>query len=239
VIEPILDAVSPAETVGRLLDSAHFQGVILAPPLCENPEVLDAIGDRGVPCVRIAPSIDREDMGAVRTDDRYAARHATRYLMGLGHRDIAFICGPRSGPAAIQRLAGFREAVREMPLPFVAQYESGDFTFRSGFEAAQRLLAVSRPPSAIFAANDEMAFGAIAACHRIGLSVPQDISVIGFDDSPAARAVWPQLTTVRQPIREMAAAAAALLVEGQAGKSPRSFESELVVRGSSGNRADA
>lgn len=233
IIEPILPGASAVQTIRRMLDNALFQGVILAPPLCEDAEVLAVLEERKVACARIAPVEDRANMASVRNDDRFAAAHATAYLLMLGHADIAFITGPAHGPAANQRLAGFQDAVAQDGRPIAVRLDPGDFTFRSGFEAATRLLSGERRPTAIFAANDEMAFGAIAAAHRLQLSVPHDVSVVGFDDSPAARAVWPALTTVRQPIQEMAAAAANLLAD-QGGAAPVQFASELVVRGSSG-----
>jgi LacI family transcriptional regulator len=117
----------------------------------------------------------------------------------------------------------------------------GYFSFQSGLNAAESLLKLSVRPTAIFAASDDMALGVMAGAARMGLTIPADLSVVGFDDNPAARMVWPQLTTVRQPIAEMAAAAAELLISGDAKAAleagqplSRMLDFEIILRQSSG-----
>jgi len=232
VIEPVPSGPAARDTIARLLDASRLHGLILAPPMCENADVLDLIAARGLPCVRIAPLLDREGMAAVRSDDRGAARTATDYLLALGHSAIGFVTGPPSGPAASLRLAGFDDAIAAHGKPIQVYKAQGDFTFRAGFDQGMALLDRADRPSAIFAANDEMAFGVIAAAHRLRLTVPHAVSVLGFDDSPAARTMFPQLTTVRQPTRDMAAAAAAILLNGDDRAVERNFTPELVVRAS-------
>ncbi len=112
------------------------------------------------------------------------------------------------------RLAGYKAAMTKHKLSFGKAYlESGNYTFQSGVEAADRLLSLPEAPTAIFASNDEMAAGVIAAAHRRGLKLPDELSIVGFDDTAIAQSVWPSLTTVRQPIADMARKSVALLAE--------------------------
>jgi LacI family transcriptional regulator len=139
-------------------------------------------------------------------DDRLAARDVVEYLFRLGHTKIAHIAGHPDHAASILRRNGFYEAfdarnLKRPPSDYVAH---GDFLFKSGFLAAERLLSLKDRPTAIFACNDEMAAAACSVAHKKGLRIPQDIAIVGFDDAPIAAAVWPTLTTVRQPYLEMA-----------------------------------
>jgi len=149
----------------------------------------------------------------VRIDDFNAAREMTQHLIAQGHSRIAFIKGQPTQTASAQRLAGFEaameEAGHEVDPGLVIQ---GFFTYKSGLEAAEKLLARKKIPTAIFASNDDMAAAAISVAHRRGLDVPRDISVVGYDDTPIATTVWPELTTIRQPIAAMAEAAINLLL---------------------------
>jgi LacI family transcriptional regulator len=134
-------------------------------------------------------------------------------LLDLGHRRIGFINGHPNQTATGQRFHGYVEAMTEAGLSVDAdQVAQGYFTYRSGLEAAEKLLDSGRP-TAIFASNDDMAAAAMAVAHRRGLDVPSDLAVTGFDDTPLAATVWPALTTVHQPIAEMAREAVRLVVE--------------------------
>ena len=131
----------------------------------------------------------------------------TEYLAGLGHRRIAFIVGNENQGASVDRLRGYREALAELGLTEKPEWvRQGDFTFESGSRCVEELLALRARPTAVFASNDDMAAAAISVAHRRGLDVPRDLSVVGFDDTPIATTVWPELTTVRQPIAAMAEA---------------------------------
>lgn len=172
------------------------------------------------------------------TDNLSGARAAALHLAGLGHRRIGFITGDLATGAAQERLRGYREGLRATGLPVdEALVEQGDFYQARGFEAALRLLQRPDPPTAPFASNDVSAFGAAAAVRELRLRVPHDVSVVGFDDIPSARQTYPPLTTVRQPLCEMGAAATRLLlslIKGTEAAVPRiSLPTELVVRGSS------
>ena len=149
----------------------------------------------------------------------------TRHLLGLGHRRIAFINGHPNQTASGQRFRGFIEGMTEAGLPVGSdQVAQGFFSYRSGLAAAEKLLEDFRP-TAIFASNDDMAAATMAVAHRKGLDVPRDLAVAGFDDTPVATTVWPELTTIRQPIAEMAREAVRLLIEqvrgGRAGRAPK------------------
>jgi LacI family transcriptional regulator len=213
-------------------------GVILTPPLCDLPEVLEALDAAKARYVRIAPSRDLERSPYVYIDDRKAAEEMTLYLQGLGHRDIAFIQGPPDHFAAARRCEGFRDAMASAGLPVRPEWvQPGQFSFRSGSEAGERLLSSSDRPTAIFAGNDDMALGVMAVANRLHIEIPGGLALVGFDDSPSAQVVWPQLTTVRQPTADMAAVAAEMLIAGpSAARGPRArlLDFKLVLRQSSG-----
>lgn len=207
------DLKPAAEKVAAQKLSEGIAGVILPPPLCESKAIAAAFAAEGVPAVALATGRAREDVSCVRIDDFSAAREMTQHLIAMGHTRIAFIKGQPTQTASAQRLAGFQAAMDEAGLEvdpaFVIQ---GFFTYKSGLEAAEKLLARKRIPTAIFASNDDMAAAAISVAHRRGLDVPNDLSVVGFDDTPIATTVWPELTTIRQPIAAMAEAAINLLL---------------------------
>jgi LacI family transcriptional regulator len=150
-------------------------------------------------------------------DDVAAAREMTEHLADLGHTRIGFIMGdPRYGAAPARR-EGFVAAMKARGLRVdEAWIRDGDFTFESGHRAAAALLALPERPTAIFASNDDMALGALAAAAEADLSVPGDLAIAGFDDSPVSRLSRPQLTTIRQPLVEMSTLATKMLISGVA-----------------------
>jgi LacI family transcriptional regulator len=209
------EAMGGVQAFAKSLRDARFDGVVLTPPTCDDPEVLAATEAAGLPYVRIAPHRDFERSPYVFMDDRGAAREQTLRLWDMGHRRIAFIDGPADHGSAARRRQGYVEALRERGAePRPEWIAPGTFLSLSGFDAAEALLRLPEPPTAIFAANDELAVGVLAAAAKHGLSVPGDLSVVGFDDTPAAEAAWPRLTTIRQPTAEMAEAAVDMLIEG-------------------------
>lgn len=209
------DAPDLRQQIDRMVMALRPDGMILTPPLCDNPEVLAALRASGTPCVLMSPERDIRGVPSVRMDDVHAAEEITNLLLSLGHQRIAFIKGPPDQSASAARYEGFAAALRAHDLqPDPELIQPGNFTFASGRDAAHKLLSGRQRPTAVFASNDDMALGVLAAAHRLGLSVPNDLSVAGFDDSPAAALVWPPLTTVRQPVAEMARAAVEMLVIG-------------------------
>ena len=188
-------------------------GVILPPPLCESKAVTSELTAAEIPVVAIASGRFQPDLSSVRIDDFRAAQEMTEHLLSFGHTRIAFIKGHPNQTASALRYEGFQAAMAAAGVAvdagLVAQ---GYFTYRSGLEATEKLLDRKRPPTAIFASNDDMAAAAVSVAHRRGLDVPRDISVVGYDDTPTATTVWPELTTVRQPIAAMAETALELLL---------------------------
>jgi LacI family transcriptional regulator len=205
-----------------IVESVQLDGAILVPPVSDSVVAMDVLAEAKIPFVRISPYAHLERGSGVRVDDRKAARAITEYLLGLGHRDIGFVCGPSSHAAAAERHRGFLDAMRagggNVRPEWIAK---GGFTVESGVAAAEVLLSGSRLPTAVFAANDESALGFMSAAFRHGLVVPDDLSIVGFDDAPGAALAWPPLTTVHQPIDKMAGAATALLLAGIEHHEPR------------------
>lgn len=224
VVEP-LDTSKPDMTseVSKLMSRLNVDGVILAPPLCDNEEVVELLQNKGTPFIPIAPSQDLDDVPVVKMDDKGAAAELTNYLIAQGHKNIGFVKGHSKHSASELRFAGFKSAMSDADLSIYAEWiEDGDFTYKSGVEAGVKILSGLNRPTAIFASNDDAAAGVMAAAGRLGLKVPEDLSVVGFDDTPIASSVWPRLTTIRQPVSEMGYQAAKLLL------SKNSPNSELV-----------
>ncbi|MBS0334620.1 MAG: LacI family DNA-binding transcriptional regulator [Proteobacteria bacterium] len=219
-----------------LADTLRIDGVILSPPVCDRADVLDALDERGLPYVRLAPAGEFQRGPYLYMDDRRAAYEMTRHLLGLGHREIGFVRGPADHSAAPLRYEGFRQAMEEAGVAVAPEWvQRGNFSFRSGVGAAERLLALPSRPTAIFASNDDMALGVMAVANRLNFTIPEKLSVAGFDDAPIARVVWPQLTTVRQPVEAMAYHAARMLIDRlKTGDAPNGhlLDFEIVVRGS-------
>jgi LacI family transcriptional regulator len=197
-------APSPQELRNLLASGVH--GVVLAPPLGESAVLLDILRAANLPVAVVAAGRPSADAINVRIDDRQASLTMARRLLDLGHRRIGFIAGNPNQTASAVRLEGAREAVAA-----VAGAEllvaHGAFTYGSGLIAAEQLLDADPPPTAIFASNDDMAAAAVSVAHRRHLDVPRDLTVVGFDDTTVATTLWPPLTTIRQPVRQMAAVA--------------------------------
>jgi LacI family transcriptional regulator len=196
------------------LQGAGAQGVLLPPPLCDSTRLHALMRHAGLPAVSVAGGARFADTPSFRIDDFAAAAAMTRHIIELGHRRIGFICGSPDQLASAERSRGYRSALAkagiELDEALVAQ---GLFTYRSGLIACESLLELPDPPTAVFASNDDMAAAAVSVAHRRHLDVPHDFTVCGFDDTHLARSIWPELTTVRQPISDMARAATTLLIE--------------------------
>lgn len=210
-VEPCTGDETADALVARLAGH-RIDAVLLPPPLCENPTLLAALQQAGIPMAQIANGEPAPFAQAVTIDDKTAAHAMTARLIGLGHQRIGFINGDPIQTASALRRAGHVRALQEAGIASDPElFADGDFTYRSGLSAAEELLSRDPRPTAIFASNDDMAAAAVAAAHRIGLDVPGDISVCGFDDTAMATTIWPELTTIRQPIAAMARQAVRLL----------------------------
>jgi LacI family transcriptional regulator len=198
--------------VTRQLLNSGVDGVILPPPLCDSQPVLDLLIESGVPTVVVATGKRPDALAAVSIDDRSAAREMTEHLLTLGHVRIGFILGAPNLTASEERRQGYGDALAARGVAVdEALIAQGYFTYRSGLDAAEELLDQAVPPTAIFASNDDMAAASVAVAHRRGLDVPGDLTVVGFDDSALAKTIWPELTTIHQPIADMSRAAVDLL----------------------------
>jgi LacI family transcriptional regulator len=211
-----------AETEARLLDALEQRRVdgILLDPSGPDPALLAALRRRAVPVVLVGSRIDEPDLDVV-TVAPNGGYDAVRHLIARGHRRIALIAGPPvaggAQPGASVRPAkagGYRLALEEAGIPLdPALVVPGDYTREGGAAALARLLAQAQPPTAIFAGNDLMAIGALAAARRAGRRVPDDLAIVGYDDIPEAAVTTPALTTVAVPKYEMGRAAATLLLD--------------------------
>ena len=200
------------EQAERLIANG-VDGLILPPPLCDSARLLELIGASAIPAVAVACGQPDRRVGAVSIDDHRAAHAMTSHLISLGHQRIAFIIGHPNQSASARRLAGFRDAMAEHGIEVEpALIVQGLFTYHSGLDAAEQLLALDQRPTAVFASNDDMAAATVAIAHRHGLDVPGDLTVAGFDDTALATAIWPELSTVHQPIADMAEEAVLVLV---------------------------
>ena len=227
------------DDVRSFVERQKLFGVVLIPPVSENEALAGLLKSIDCPYVRIASMPLDTAARMIVTHDREAAAEAGEHLAKLGHKEIGFISGPSHYRSAHERREGFTDAlaahgVRLSPKMIV----EGAYTFESGVTCAETLLARKPRPTAIFASNDEMAAGVYKAAYAQGLRIPDDLSVVGYDDSPLATRVWPALTTVRLPIRDMGRKAAEKLI----GKEPGPNDSDeielgLVVRESSKARS--
>ncbi len=212
-------APAPRE-LQRLLETG-VQGVVLAPPLGESAVVRDILRAAHMPVAVVAAGQPPTDAINVRIDDHQASRAMARHLLDLGHRRIGFITGNPNQTASASRLEGARAAIVAVEGAELVLAQ-GAFTYGSGLSAAERLLDSDPPPTAIFASNDDMAAAAVSVAHRRHLDVPRDLTVVGFDDTTVATTLWPPLTTVRQPVRQMASVALDRLI--RALRSPEAGE---------------
>ena len=206
------DEASHAEAA-KYIAAADVEGVILPPPLSESVPILTELALAEMPVVTVAMGKLYENALNVRIDDFAAAAEITNYLINLGHRRVALIKGHPQQIASAERERGFRAAVNAAGLdPADIAVEQGYFTFRSGLEAAEKLLDNPRRPTAIFASNDDMAAGVLHVAHEMGIDVPGKLSVAGFDNIPESALSDPPLTTVEQPIRAMGRRAVEMLI---------------------------
>ena len=229
VVEKWDEETSVKSVVDHLL-RGRIDGVILPPPLCDLEEMVQALAAADLPAVAVATGRHPGDLAAVSINDRQAAYEMTRHLIALGHDRIGFIKGNPNQTTSTRRFEGYVTALVEAGLKvqdeLIAQ---GYFTYRSGLDAAEQILALLDPPTAIFASNDDMAAATVAIAHRNGLDVPGDLTVCGFDDTSLATTICPELTTIRQPISDMARAAVEVLVRLLKGRRGEAAKAEHLV----------
>jgi LacI family transcriptional regulator len=241
----VVSQIDERETLKAVIEdllAAGVEALVLPPPLCESLEAVEEIRQSGAAAVAVAPGLANALLPTVRIDNLAAARDLANHLLALGHTRFGFIKGAPNQTVSRQRMAGFLEALVMAGLdPTEVLFEAGDFTYRSGLDAAERLLSHPQRPTALIVANDDMAAAALMSAHRMGLNVPGELSIVGFDDTYIASTVWPALTTIRQPIADMARDAVDLAIQQIAGKKkgpggPPQVQHphQLIVRESSG-----
>jgi len=221
------------QRVRSLVSESVLHGVILTPPLCDEKQIIEELTRAKTPFVRIAPGARIAGSPAIAIDEFRAAYEMTAYLVGLGHRRIGFVKGKPDHGSARVRFDGYCAALADAGIALREEFcAQGFFNYQSGLEAGEKLLSLKERPTAIFAGNDDMAAGVLAVSQRFNLRIPTDLSLAGFDDSIVAQVVWPRLTTCRQPLKEMAAAAVSLLAQKRTHDRPleRQLTHELVVR---------
>jgi LacI family transcriptional regulator len=223
------DRPSPSWLRDRITQDGTDGAILMLPP--ESLEELRVLQQTGSHFVVIDPRIALDEgIACVAATNADGARTATEYLIALGHRRIGVITGPAAFAATSERLLGVEGALAGAQVllerTLIAE---GDWQIASGIEAARRLLARPHRPTAIFAFNDEMAIGVLRAAGSLGIRVPEDLSVVGFDDLDRAELVTPQLTTVRQPLAEMGRIAVSLLLRLLAGHRLDALRFELAT----------
>ncbi|MGP7796917.1 LacI family DNA-binding transcriptional regulator [Sphingomonas sp. CLY1604] len=222
------DAATMLDDIRAVIQRQRLDGVILPPPLSEDEALVALLQAIGCPYVRIACTALDAPGRMVVSNDAWGAAEAAERLADLGHRRIALLRGPASYRSSHVRGDAFTAALAARGLAVAAEHDvEGGYTFESGVAAGHRLLALAEPPTAVFALNDDMAIGVMQAARERGLALPQDLSVIGFDDLPMAARVWPNLTSVRLPIREMGASASRTLLAALSGEVA---EGDAVIR---------
>ena len=207
---------SKRDTVDEILQfvaNLKIDGVILLPPVSESADLTNRLREVGCHFVRLLSARTEDDAHLIYHDDGKAVNQIVSHLVELGHQEIAFIRGPENSQSADQRFTAFRSALANKGLDLPNNHIAlGQNTFDSGIECAEWLLASNSPPTAIFANNDEMAIGAIVTAQKMGIKIPAELTVVGFDDSPQASKMWPALTTANQHVKKMAELAAQKLI---------------------------
>ena len=224
-----------AAQVKQFIDEAAIGGVVLPAPIGDVTEVLEVLREANVPIATITPMTSPDDVLSVHCDDEQATALLTEYLIDRGHQSIGFIKGHPAHAASDKRLAGYKKALKSASIEFSSKLvRQGYFDFKSGRSATAKLLEAQQPPTAIIASNDDMAAGAIFEARERGLDIPKQLAIVGFDDTHVASHVWPQLTTARQPIEEMARVATNLLIQRLSGRDVESpselFGCEVIIR---------
>jgi LacI family transcriptional regulator len=232
------------EELCDLVRHSRLAGLVIAPPVSEDTAITDALAERGIHFVRIISAAEppKGDAPCVYVNDRVAARAITAHLIGKGHSRIAFLAGEEEHHSTFERREGYRIALSEAGLAADdALMLPGAYSFDSGFDRGTALMAATPRPSAIFACNDEIAAGALAAVKTSGLSVPADVAIAGFENSPFSKQSRPPLTTAAQSIGEIARQAMMLLIarmrpqgSDAEAKSCAEFVPQLIERPSTG-----
>ncbi|WP_443748710.1 LacI family DNA-binding transcriptional regulator [Asticcacaulis solisilvae] len=234
-------ADSFVDDIREFIEVQRLAGVILLPPIADDRRLLALMDDLDIPYIRVTARPGERNDPPIRTAqivsrDREGCAEAAEHLVSLGHRRIGFIQGNLQYPSAHERRLGFDEGLARHGITIPPEFDMpGDYSFESGIAAAKKLLALPQRPTAIIACNDQMAAGAYHAAYEAGLTIPADLTIVGFDDADVATRIFPPLTTVRLPTRDMARTAADSLMNGEMNDDTSIvFQAKLMIRGSSG-----
>jgi len=235
VVRPV-DRHSPRllDDIRHFIEQQRLFGVMLLPPISENDELSELCRSLGCTVVRMGSAPLDKSEHLVASNDRQAVTDADAWLAELGHTRIGFIAGPEGFRSARERELGFADGMARAGLEAdPALTARGTYRFESGRAAGEKLLATDPPPTAVFSSNDEMAAGLLHVAMERGIKVPDQLSIIGFDNTATAAHIWPPLTTVQWPIKAMARAAAhKLIAPADAASQPSIFLSDLIRRSS-------
>ncbi|WP_321185838.1 substrate-binding domain-containing protein [Paenibacillus sp. FSL M8-0142] len=216
----------------QVLREKQVDGVVFTSELLKD-EYYHQMNDMKLPVVLVNTHSTKYSIPYVKVDDRQASYQATAYLIGKGHKEIAMIAGTPWDPVAgIPRVEGYRQALTDHGIPFEdTKIAYGNFHMESGRTAMAKLLKEAPPFTALFAASDEMAIGAMGMAFEKGLRVPEDLSIIGYDDLNLAKIIFPPLTTIHQPLAEMGRLAVEKLITliEESGEVPSSIVSHSIV----------
>ena len=206
VVHPCeFDSENLVADVQRFVKRSNVGGIIMLPPVSEIPELVEALDAMGVPHVRFAPDLSNKPWRLVVTNYGPAVTDMTDHLVELGHEKVGSISGPADSVSSHKRQQAFVDALARHDLELKeSMIAEGAFTYESGVAAAKELLAGDDRPTAIFAANDEMAFGVMNVANSLGISIPMDLSLVGFDGTKFATFVIPSLSTIHRPSSAMA-----------------------------------
>ncbi|MCL4378186.1 MAG: LacI family transcriptional regulator [Actinobacteria bacterium] len=237
VVYPVESDKKESEKILALYLQRHIDGYIFAPPGGDDEFLLNYLGKNNIPTILITPNSPYRDFCVVKATDKMGGYQATNYLISLGHKKIGIITCIPSRTFARERLEGYKEALAAHGIQLNERFILlGDNSFSSGFLATKELMSLVNPPTAIFACNDEMALGAESAIYKMGLKIPENISLIGFDDIPLVSELSVPLTTIKQPVEDIGSIAVSLLIQliekKEVVKKVYEIPTELVIRNS-------
>jgi LacI family transcriptional regulator len=221
VIHPCDQLSNLVPEINALIDQLGLDGVLLTPPLSDMASLSEALHKKNVPFVSVSPGEKLFASGTVHTNDREVSAEMTSYLASLGHEKIGFVVGHPDHKAVGNRFLGYKDGLERSDLTYDDKLVAQGFnTFESGVECGILLLRKPDRPTAIFASNDEMAAGIMRVASQLDIKIPEELSVVGFDDLALAKQLSPALTTIRQPIQAMAETATQILLNILRGEKP-------------------
>ena len=228
------DKLKKERTYLQILRGKRVDGLILGTAHIKDKSILE-IEKKKFPYILVSRNIEELNKNCIIVEDIEGGKMATEYLIKLGHRQIAHITGPLKTRSALNRLKGYKLALKKYEIEYRDELVGeGDFRIKGGYQVMKKFLKLGEPPTAIFAANDLLALGAMQAIQKMNFRIPNDFSVIGFNDIALASFVYPPLTTIRQPMMEMGKLAVKMLIkiieEGEFNQKKEVLSPKLIIR---------